>query len=177
MANGITMRLLTAHTEGVNYRVEVCYTLPDGQDWLLSSPDSPKSTYLSYLDKKVTPYEEGTMYWRFGTQGEIIERCEYLIFLVKPSEQIEALSLTVESLFARKVGEPDYCLEISQKMVERGYSVTIGCSTVKGIEGRVYVQFPLDALVMDPAYYNIVHQMKWDRHRGPWRFTFPVNPQ
>lgn len=173
--NGVIMELLTAHTEGTNYRIEVCYTLPSQQDWLLSSPNTPQSTYLSFLGVNVTVNEEGTMYWRYDTEGNAIKRCQYLLFIaVIPEDQ--QLSLTVNSLFARKTGQPDSCFEIRQEMGERGYSLTFDCASVKGIEGYVYVRFPVETLFIDPIYRNIIKEMKSDQHAGPWVFTFPVNP-
>lgn len=173
--NGITMELITAHTEGTNYRVEVCYTLPSQQDWLLSSPNTPQSTYLSFPGVNVSVNEEGTMYWRYDTEGNAIKRCQYLLFIAVIPE-VQQLSLTVNSLFARKIAQPDSCFEIRQEMGERGYSLTFDCASVKGIEGHVYVRFPVETLFMDPIYRNIIKEMKSDQHAGSWVFTFPVNP-
>jgi hypothetical protein len=174
--NNITMRLINAHTEASGYRVEICYDLPDQRDWLLTHSNTFSNTTLSFADVKAYPVEEGTMYWKYDENGRITQRCEYLFFAVKTPAQNEKLSLQIGSLYAKEPGQSDYCLEVSQKMVERNYTVTIDCMEINGFEDLVYVKFPVELLTMDPIFKNIFRDVKWDFYDGPWSFTFPVNP-
>lgn len=175
-ANNISLELISAHTEGSGYRVEVCYALPQQRDWQLTYPNEPQGTILSVADIKARPVEEGTMYWRSDQDGKLTQRCQYLYFALRVPSQENMVSLRVEKLYARELGQSDYCLEVSQKMVERNYSVTIDCMKVNGIEGLAYVKFPTELLSMDPVFKNIFRDVKWDTYAGPWLFSFPVNP-
>ena len=174
-ANGITMKLISAHTEASGYRVEVCYDLPDERDWLLTYPSETLDTTLSVADIKATPVEEGTMYWRYGQNGELNQRCQFMFFSLSIPSYAEEMSLRIERLYARESGQLDNCLEVSQKMVERNYSVTIDCIAVTGFDDLVTVRFPTELLSMDPVFKNIFKDVKWDFYDGPWSFTFPVN--
>jgi len=176
-ANNISMKLISAHTEGSNgYRVELCYNLPDQRDWQLTYPNEPQGATLSFRDIKVHPVEEGTMYWKYEENNKIIHRCQYLFFVIQIPSQAEMVSLSIDRLYARKLVQLDYCLEISRKMVERNYTVTIDCMKVTDFEGVVYVKFPTELLSVDPVFRNIFRDVKWDFYNGPWLFTFPVNP-
>ncbi len=175
-ANNIGMELISAHTEGSGYRVEVCYNLPDQRDWLLTYPTESQTTTLSVADIKASPHEEGTMYWSYDRDGKIAKRCQYLFFALHIPSQKENLTLQISRLYAREVGQSDYCLEASQKMVERNFPVTIDCLKVNGFDGLVYVKFPVELFSMDPVFQSIFKDIKWDTYTGSWSFTFPVNP-
>jgi hypothetical protein len=41
----------------------------------------------------------------------------------------------------------------------------------------VYLQFPTELLSIDPVFKKIFKDVTWEFYRGPWSFTFPVNPQ
>ncbi|HQU35724.1 MAG TPA: hypothetical protein PLR65_03980 [Anaerolineales bacterium] len=175
-ANNVSMKLISAHTEGGGYRVEVCYNLPDQRDWLLTYPNAPLDTTLSVASIEARPVEEGTMYWKFASDGKIIQRCQYLFFAVRIPVHAKSVSLNIRTLYAREPGQSDYCLETSQKMAERNYTITIDCLEVNNLEGLVYVKFPVELLSFDPVFKNIFRDVKWDTYAGPWSFTFPVNP-
>jgi len=174
--NNISMKLISAHMEGSGYRVELCYSLPDQRDWQLTYPSQLQGAVLSVGDAHVNPIEEGTMYWMYDQGGKIAQRCQYLYFTVKISAQTGSVSLTIEKLYARKPGQSDYCLEVSQKMADRNSTIEIDCMKMDGFEGLVYVKFPVELLSMDPIYKRIFKDVKWDFYHGPWSFTFPVNP-
>lgn len=118
--NNVTMRLINAHTEASGYRIEVCYTLPDQRDWLLTYPNLASDTVLVTADMKVAPSEEGTMYWKYDQRGIATQRCQYLFFSARLPSQTNILTLRIGKLYARKPTQSDHCLEISEKMAERG---------------------------------------------------------
>lgn len=176
-ANNVSMRLISAHTEGSGgYRVELCYTLPDQRDWMLTYPNAPLDTTLSVASIEAKPVEEGTMYWKYDPGGKIVQRCQYLFFAIRIPAQAENVSLNIRTLYAREPGQSDYCLETSREMAERNDAITIDCMEVNNLEGLVYVKFPVELLSFDPVFKNIFRDVKWDTHAGPWSFTFPVNP-
>ncbi|HQX14879.1 MAG TPA: hypothetical protein PLA27_00555 [Anaerolineales bacterium] len=175
-ANNVSMKLISAHTEGKGYRVEMCYDLPDQRDWLLTYPNAPLDTTLSVAGIEARPVEEGTMYWKYDPGGKIVQRCQYLFFAIQIPAQAKSISLNIRTLYAREPGQSDYCLETSQKMAERNYTITIDCMEVNNFEGPVYVKFPVELLSFDPVFKNIFRDVRWDTHAGPWSFTFPVNP-
>ncbi len=47
---------------------------------------------------------------------------------------------------------------------------------VNGIEGLIYTKVPVDLLSFDPVFKYIIRDVKWDTYKGPWLFTFPINP-
>lgn len=175
-ANHISLELISAHTEGSGYRVEICYALPEQRDWQLTYPNEPQGTILSVADIKARPVEEGTMYWRYDENGTITQRCQYLYFAVKIPVQADNVSLTIEKLYGRDPDQSDYCLEVSQEMAERNYPITIDCMNLGSFDETVYVRFPTELLSMDPVFKRIFRDVKWNFYNGPWSFTFPVNP-
>lgn len=176
-ANNVSMNLLSAHTEAGGYRTEICYDLPDQRDWQLTYPNERQNTILSVDDIRVSPFEEGTMYWRYDQNGKIVQRCQFLFFVVKVPLQAESVSLSIGKLYVRKPGQSDFCLEISQEMAERNYTITIDCTKPNGFDQTVYVRFPTELLSMDPVFKSIFKDTEWDFYSGPWSFTFPVNPK
>jgi hypothetical protein len=175
-ANQVSMQLLTAHTEANGYRVEVCYDLPQQRDWQLTYSGQPQGAMLYFDEVEAHPIEEGTMYWRYDENGKIMQRCQYLFFFVKIRPHVKEISLVIKRLYARAPNQPDYCLEISQKMAERIYQIAIDCVIPNGFDYMVYTLFPTELLSMDPVFKNILNDVDWEFYEGPWSFTFPVNP-
>jgi hypothetical protein len=176
-ANNISMKLISAHTEGSSgYRVELCFDLPTQRDWMLNHSNLHSETTLAVGDVKIYPSEEGTMYWQYDKLGKIIQRCQYLYFKVIIPMETDMASLFIGKLYARGSGQSDYCLEVSQKMAERNSKIEIDCMKMDGFEGLVYVKFPVELLSMDPVYKRIFKDVNWEYYHGPWSFTFPVNP-
>jgi hypothetical protein len=132
---------------------------------------------LSVSDIKAHPVEEGTMYWRYDENEKITQRCEFLLFAVKIPAHAQEISLDIEKLYTRESGQSDYCLEVSQEMAERNYSITIDCVKMDAFDETVYLQFPTELLSIDPVFKKIFKDVTWEFYRGPWSFTFPVNPQ
>ncbi len=59
-SSGVTMRWLNGYPQwGDHYRVELCYTLPDQRDWLLSNPFRKTSPLLKISGQDLLPIEEG----------------------------------------------------------------------------------------------------------------------
>lgn len=174
--SGITMQLVNAHTEGLGYRTELCYTLPDQKDWLLNGKDTQSGAVLNVMGDQLRPLEEGTMYWKYDQDGNVIERCEYLLFPATQFPENGKLSLTVPTLYGRISGQPDYGSAIRDKIAEKGLNLTMDYAEIKGFPGFVWLRFPIALLRSDPAYKSILQNVRFDYHQGPWSFSFPVNP-
>lgn len=171
-ANGIGMQLVRFQSEGINYRLEICYDLPDGRDWMLTNPDSPESTFIQFDEYQISPLEEGTIKWLYATDGEITGRCQYLIF-VRPDPVFREIELIVNSLF---LFETDYskCEELRRKIAEKYRFVGLECMAVVGIKDVVFAQVPLEYFG-DRGLRNDLGNLITMRHNGPWVIKFFID--
>lgn len=169
IVNGIPMKLMDSHPDGINYRLDLCYSLPDAHDWLLTSPFSQETTYLLFDGYQVPPFEEGTTTWKYSPSGEIVERCEYLIFY-RPDLSFRELNLVVNRLYAYEVEYSD-CEGLRGRMIAIYSFTSLECLEVAGISGWTFAQIPLQVLD-DRILKNQMHDLIIKRHEGPWEFSF-----
>lgn len=171
-ANGVGMQLVRFQPEGVNYRLEICYDLPDSRDWMLTNPESPEATFIQFEEYQISPLEEGTIKWLYAADGEITGRCQYLIF-VRPDPVFREITLVVNSLFSF---ETDYseCEGLRRKMAEKYRSVGLQCMEVMGIKGVALVQVSIEYF-NDRALRNDFSDLMTMRLNGPWSFTFLID--
>lgn len=167
--NGVSIKLTGSHPEGLNYRLDLCYTLPDANDWLMTSPFSPETTYILFNGYQVSPFEEGTTTWKYSSSGEVSERCEYLIFY-RPDLSFRELTLVVTRLYAYETEYSD-CESLQGRMITIYNFAPLECMEVDGIKGWTFVQFPLQSLD-DRILKEQVRELIIKRHEGPWQFNF-----
>lgn len=171
------MRWLGGHSEwGDHYRVELCYSLPDQRDWLLSNPSGRTTPLLKLGEEEVLPIEEGTMYWRIDENGQVAERCSYLLFFGQPLPSQELLTLRVRSIEAPKVGQPEVCQQMRDIQGQRGQELTISCIERPGFAMKLIERLPLFALHYDSTLRRPMDLLERDIVNGEWTFTFPSNP-
>ena len=65
--DGITMSVVGAHQEGEYFQVDVCFSLPDNRDWLLTS--RPEDAVLNVNGQAYTISEEGVLDLKFASDG------------------------------------------------------------------------------------------------------------
>lgn len=176
-SSGVSMRWLVGHSEwGDHYRVELCYSLPDQRDWLLSNPLSRTSPLLRMGGEEVLPIEEGTMYWHIDADGQITERCSYLLFYGQPFLNEKTLTLHIRSIEAPKAGQPDICQEVRDTQGQRGQELTISCIERVGFTTKLIERLPLFDLHNDATLRRPIDLLERDVVNGEWTFTFPINP-
>lgn len=172
IANEITMCLIDHHIEGVNYRVEICYEMPNNRDWLTTDLSSPYTTFLQFEETQIYPVEEGTIGWVHSADGIAIGRCQYLIF-ARPHPVFTEMTLTVQSLFSYyKVGQ-DECNMIQNTLLDLNNFSPFECMNVRGVDGLAIVRAP------HQSFRDRVLQQSWSRlpldkkrYEGSWDFKF-----
>jgi len=178
ISNGVAMYWMTGHSErGDHYRVELCYSLPDRRDWLLANPLDRTSPLLKLGGDEVLPVEEGTMYWRMDAGGQIVERCEYLLFFGQPLPNEKTITLQVRSLEAPKVGQKNVCQEIRDILGQQGLELSMTCTDQPGFAAQLIERMPVYLLHNDSNLRRPLDSVEHDVLYGDWSFTFPVNPQ
>lgn len=177
-SSGVTMRWLNGYPQwGDHYRVELCYTLPDQRDWLLSNPFRKTSPLLKISGQDLLPIEEGTMYWRQDAGSKVVERCSYLLFFVgQPASGKEFLTLQVRFLIAPQSGQTEVCQPVRDIQGERGENLTMSCIPRKGFPAKLIERLPLFLLQNDAVLRRPMESIEWDTLEGEWTFTFPVAP-
>jgi len=142
--NGISMKLMDAHPDGANYRLDLCYSLPDAHDWLLTNPSSQEATYILFDEYQVSPFEEGTTTWKYSPSGEVVERCGYLIFY-RPDLSFRELKLVVSKIYSYEIEHSD-CESLRGRMTDVYNFASLECLEVDGINRWTFAQFPLQIL-------------------------------
>lgn len=172
-ANGLNMELTRSQPEGINYRLEICYDLPDRRDWLLTNPDDPETTFVQFDEYQISPIEEGTIRWLYSSEDEIVGRCQYLIF-ARPDPVFREAKLVVSSLFAYETDYSD-CESLRHKMAEKYRFIGFECMGVAGIEGVAMVRVPIEYFG-DRTLRNDFSNLMTKQQNGPWSFTFFIAP-
>lgn len=167
--NGISMKLMDAHPDGANYRLDLCFSLPDAHDWLLTSPSSQEATYILFDEYQVPPFEEGATTWKYSTGGELVERCEYLIFY-RPDISFRELKLVVSKIYSYEIEHSD-CESLRGRMADIYNFASLECLEVDGINGWTFAQFPLQILD-DRLLKKQIQDLIIKSHEGPWEFNF-----
>ncbi len=177
-ANGITMYLIDSLPEGENYRLEICYDLPDHRDWLATDLESPYTTFIQFDETKIYPMEEGTIGWAYSAGDAAIGRCQYLIF-ARPNPAFNEMTLIVQGLFLYYKTGPDECDTIQDKMLEFNNFSSFECMNVKGIDGLAIVKAPHQSFregILQQAWSRL--NLVKERRYGPWQFDFVMqHPQ
>ncbi len=163
--DGITLRLIGAHQQGENYQVDICYTLPDGRDWLLA--DRGNEVFLTIGEKIIYPLEEGTIDWIFAPDGLMSERCEYLLFPIMIAKDVTRFKLTIAQISVSPSEILD-CPDIQKKLVEVNNGVKIECYVGNGQSGITVVENSTD--MAEAEIKDMVYKIIADAKPGPWEF-------
>lgn len=169
-ANGVTFRLVSAHQNGENYQVNLCFTLPDGRDWLIANRGDEVT--LSVKDEIFFPIEEGTIDWIISPDGIKIERCEYLLFPVFVDEENGGGKLTLQQI---SVSPPEAldCPAIQNKLDEAKSDIKIKCDVGNGRSGIDILIKPSN--LTELAARNTVYEIIIDARPGPWEFDIKTS--
>lgn len=173
-ANGITLTLTDAYTNGDVTRLELCYLLPDQRDWLLTTPFENSNPELTILDRTYTPVEEGTLYWLYNEEGQVNGRCEYLHYRTFTKFMGGMAALKINTLNARQPGQEDYLLAARDVTgLEMGI-ILIDPVLLDGFDEKMYVKMPVGLMLSNTKMRDIVQKIRWEYHTGPWSFSFPI---
>ncbi len=169
--NDVTMKFLGAHWEGNYLQVDICYTLPDDRDWLLT--DRPADATLVVADLSMDLVEEGTLDWKFAEDGTQAERCEYLLFSIKTSQAAKEATLILKKIIISAPERSD-CVAIQKELDRTDESIVLECPSPDqmGVGGFTIRQKP-DDLTMTEAV-EIARDIEGDARKGPWVFTFSL---
>lgn len=164
--DGITMSVVDAHQEGEYFQIDVCFSLPDDRDWLLTS--RPDDAVLNVNGQAYTISEEGVLDLRFASDGVEVEKCQYLLFPVEVKNETNLV------LFLKKiyVSEPEKvdCLALQKQLDERKSNIKVACPTESNVGGFTVIQKPtsMDTETARESALDILT----DARRAPWVFHF-----
>lgn len=164
--DGITMSVAGAHQEDEYFQVDVCFSLPDNRDWLLTS--RPEDAILNVNGQAYTISEEGVLDLRFASDGAVTEKCQYLLF---PLVVEDGANLV---LFLKKiyVSEPDQvdCPALQKQLDVRKSDIRVMCPTEANVGGFGVAQKP--SSMDNKTAYEFALDILTDARRAPWVFYF-----
>ncbi|MBV6400941.1 MAG: hypothetical protein CNIPEHKO_01236 [Anaerolineales bacterium] len=164
--DGVTMSVAGAHQEGEYFQTDICFSLPDDRDWLLTS--RPDDAVLNVNGQIYTVSEEGVLDIRVASDGVGIEKCQYLLFPVKVDDGAD-LSLFLNKIY---VSEPDKvdCPTLQKQLDEKKSKITVSCPTEPNVGGFGVIQKPLS--MDNETAYEFALDILTDARRAPWVFYF-----
>jgi len=164
--NDVTMSIVNAHQEGEYFQVDVCYSLPDDRDWILTS--HPDDAVLRVDSQSYTIREEGVLDLKFNSDGIASEKCQYMLFPVEVKNGAN-LVLSLKKVY---VSEPDKvdCPSLQRQLDERKSNIKVSCPTEANIGGFGVTQKPMS--MNDEAAHEFALDVLTDARRGPWVFHF-----
>ncbi len=163
---GFQVSLQRAWRDGKQVFGDVCFTLPDASDWTIWA------AHLDFGNQSITNFGASLLNTSDAANGQPGQRCDRLSFYVPPDADLSNATLTIESLGAYPT--PDqYCSlympKIQQSLASRGIAITLGCSTVNGVQSMQITGKPdsmseqdAEQLVYSDEYYTV---------KGPWLFS------
>jgi hypothetical protein len=164
--NGVAMVVSGAHQEGEYFQIDICFSLPDDRDWLLTS--RPDDAVLNVNGQIYTVSEEGVLDVRIASDGVETEKCQYLLFPVKVEDGANLI------LFLKKiyVSEPDKvdCLELQKQLDEKKSKIKVSCPTESNVGGFGVIQKP-ESMDNETAR-EFALDVLTDARRAPWVFHF-----
>ena len=164
--DGITMSIADVHQEGEYFQVDVCFSLPDDRDWLLTS--RPEDAVLNVNGQTYTIREEGVLDFKFTSDGVGSEKCQYLLF---PVEVENGANLV---LFLKKVyvSEPDKvdCPSLQKQLDETRSNIKVACPTESNVGGFGIIQKP--SSMGNETAREFALDILTDARRAPWVFHF-----
>jgi hypothetical protein len=165
----ITMSVVGAHQEGDYFQVDVCYSLPDDRDWLLTS--RPEDAVLRVHGQAYTLREEGVLELKYNSDGVATEKCQYLLFPVDV-ENGSNLVLSLEKIY---VSEPDIvdCHALQKQLDEYESNIKVSCPTDANVGGFGISQKP--ASMDKETAREFALDILTDARRGAWVFHFLYN--
>jgi hypothetical protein len=165
--SGIEVRADRAWRDGKQVNVDVCFTLLDASDWIVSSAS------LQYPGGSLIDFGSTMLSIQEPVEGQSGLRCDTLSFLnVPPDADLSSVIVTIDAIAAQPRAE-DYCMiyvpKIQQDLTERGIAITLNCVDVNGVQ-TMQIAKP-DTMSQEEADQE-VYSDKYFTKPGPWSFTF-----
>jgi hypothetical protein len=164
--NDIAISVVGTHQEGEYFQVDVCYSLPDDRDWILTS--RPDDAVLRVDGQPYTIREEGVSDLKFNSDGIASEKCQYMLFPVEVKNGAN-LVLSLKKIY---VSEPDKvdCPALQKQLDELKSNIRVTCPTEANVGGFGVTQKP-SSMDSDTAQ-EFALDVLTDARRGPWVFHF-----
>jgi len=162
--SGITLELIQGYQVDDHFQVEVCYSLPDQRDWLISI--SSTDTLLR-IDGEDYPVSETGMVSRSkGSDGKYNLRCEALLFPVQRVTTGSSFQVTISKIF---VSEPETidCTALQRKIESVQSGIEIQCANEPHMSGFHVISWPNNKMTQKMAN-ELAHNIANDAHIGPW---------
>ncbi|BAJ62246.1 hypothetical protein [Anaerolinea thermophila] len=161
----ITVELLGGRQIKDQFQVEVCYTLPDERDWLISI--SPTDTLLRINDKDYTVSEAQMISREKGSNGQYNLRCEALLFPVQNVPAGTPFQITLSKI---SVSESEIfdCAALQKKIDAIQPGISIQCATQPHVSGFHAVSWPRG--ITQAEANALAHDIASDARKGSWIF-------
>lgn len=164
--DGVTMYVSDAHQEDEHFQVDVCFSLPDDRDWLLTS--RPDDAVLNVNGHTYTVREEGVLDIKSASDNVGTEKCQYLLFPVKVEDETN-LTLFLKKIYVSEPEKVD-CPTLQKQLDDEKSEIKVLCPTEPNVGGFSVIQKPES---MDSeAAYEFAHDILTDARRAAWEFHF-----
>jgi hypothetical protein len=166
--SGIEVRADRAWRDGKQVNVDICFTLLDASDWIVSSAS------LQYPGGSLIDFGSTMLSIQEPVEGQSGLRCDTLSFLnVPPDADLSSVTITIDAIAAQPRAE-DYCTiympKIQQDLTERGIAITLNCVDVNNVQTMQIASKP-DTMSQEEAEQEIYNDRYFTKP-GPWSFTF-----
>jgi hypothetical protein len=167
-SSGIEVRADRAWRDGKQVNVDVCFTLLDASDWIVSSAS------LQYPGGSIIDFGSTMLSIQEPVEGQSGLRCDTLSFLnVPPDADLSSVVVTIDAIAAQPRAE-EYCTiympKIQQDLTERGIAITLNCADVNGVQAMQIASKP-DTMSQEEAEQEVYSDQYFTK-AGPWSFTF-----
>lgn len=168
-SNSIDVSADRAWRDGKQVNVDVCYTLLDNSDWVVSNAS------LQYAGQAISDFGDTMLSLQEPANGQPGKRCDTLSFLnVPPDADLSNAAVTIDAIGAAPRPE-DYCTilmpKIQQALTERGVAITVGCSPDANGTQTMQITGKPDTMSQEDAE-KLVYSDEFYTMKGPWSFTF-----
>lgn len=164
--DGVTMYVSDAHQEGEHFQIDVCFSLPDDRDWLLTS--RPDDAVLDVNGETYNVSEEGVQDIKFASDGTVAEKCQYLLFPVKVEDGAN-LTLSLKKIYVSEPEKVD-CPALQKQLDDEKSEIEVSCPTEAYVGGFSVIQ-KSESMDNETAY-EFAHDILTDARRAAWEFHF-----
>jgi hypothetical protein len=164
--DGVTMYVSGAHQEGEHFQVDVCFSLPDERDWLLTSRQH--DAILNVNGRAHTVIEEGILDIKFNSDNRATEKCRSLLFPVKVEDGAN-LTLSLKKIYVSEPEKVD-CPALQKQLDDEKSEIEVSCPTEAYVGGFSVIQ-KSESMDNETAY-EFAHDILTDARRAGWEFHF-----
>jgi hypothetical protein len=165
VSNGIEVQLGTMQVADGYLLANVCFQLPDDQDWLISG--AADDVVLTVGDTSISHTGFAETEVKTDSNGKKFYRCDRLSFPVNSSEDLSKFTITIKHLITSVPEQPD-CDMIQKKLDQSNTGIKIKCDAGENSFSYIIVAKP--AALSDVEARNSAWKFFSNTIDGPWIF-------